>query len=94
MKKISLFVMLISVAFFACSRKKVEKTTATKIEKEAPVDKPVVTQTTTQTTSKGSNTEAVDANLVAKIKRTPCYGKCPVFTIELFSNGLVTSARA
>ena len=92
MKNTFLLIALFSVAALACSKKQVDKTTATKVEKETTVvkkDKPTETQTTPQTTAKGSNTEGGDANLIAKIKRTPCFGKCPVFTVELFNNGLV-----
>ena len=90
MKNILLFVMLISVASLACSKKQVEKTTSTKVDKETTTAvKPVTTQTTPQTTAKRANTEGVDVNLIAKLKRTPCFGKCSVFTVELFNDGLV-----
>ena len=92
MKNTFLLIALFSVVAVACSKKQAEKTTTTKVEKETTVvkkDKPTEASNTPQTTAKGSNTEGVDVNLIAKIKRTPCFGKCPVFTVELFNNGLV-----
>ena len=76
----------------SCSKKKAEKTTETTLKTEAvPPKKDLPTEVMTQ--PKSATTvkipEGTDVNLIAKIKRTPCYGKCPVFTIELFKDGLV-----
>ncbi|NNF02213.1 MAG: hypothetical protein HKN22_05975 [Bacteroidia bacterium] len=33
---------------------------------------------------------ASESKLVSYLERTPCYGKCPVYKIEIYDNGLVT----
>lgn len=83
-------ILFILIACLACSKKKVEKITPIKIDKETVVIKQDSTQTSApKNVPKAQIPEGTEANLVAKIKRTPCYGKCPVFTIELYNNGLV-----
>lgn len=90
MKNSTLFLFLLSTILFACSKKNVDKTVASPIKKE-----------TTKTSSK-TNIEIEPkedfkpilpiiptVQLLVKIDRTPCYGKCPVFTIELYDDGNV-----
>lgn len=31
----------------------------------------------------------IDSNLVIRLQRTACFGKCPVFTLDVFANGTV-----
>jgi hypothetical protein len=92
MKNIVLILVLFSVVVASCAKKKAEKTTTTIIKTEAPVPKkelPTEVAAQPKGTTKANIPEGTDANLIAKINRTPCYGKCPVFTIELFNNGIV-----
>ena len=91
MKNIALMLLLFLTTATACSKKIVEQTTPTKVETETtPVPKPVSVETKAPVqTPKVTVPEGTDVNLVAKIKRTPCFGKCPVFTVELYNNGTV-----
>lgn len=92
MKNIIIIFSLLSISIMACSKKKIEKTSLPKVEKQATVVKKETVQEAPpvpQNIPKSANIPTgIDANLVAKIKRTPCFGKCPVFTIELYNNGL------
>ena len=91
MKNIFFFLLFLSATFIACAKKKVEKTTTTSVKTEATAPKKETpTEVTAQPKSAPATQtpEGIDANLMAKIKRTPCYGKCPVFTIELFKDGV------
>jgi hypothetical protein len=91
MKNSILIFLLIAATAIACSKKKIEKTTA--LDKETTtVKKETIPEikTPNKTEPKTDNIRHdINTNLVAKINRTPCYGKCPVFTIELYNNGLV-----
>lgn len=91
MKNIALGLILSLSVVTACSKKKVEKTTPTKMTTETAVaTKPIVVEVKSPVqTPKVTVPEGTDVNLVAKIKRTPCFGKCPVFTIEMYNNGIV-----
>lgn len=92
MKNIIIIFLLLSTTHIACSKKKIEKTTSPKIEKETTaVKKETVPETPTTAkveTPTTHNKDGINANLFVRIKRTPCYGKCPVFTIELYNNGV------
>ncbi len=91
MKNIA-FILLLTATLFSCAKKKAEKTTVTEVKKEAPT---VIKETKPEVVTQPKSVpvlkipDGIDANLVAKIQRTPCYGKCPVFTIELYKDGLV-----
>jgi hypothetical protein len=92
MKNTFVILFFLSVIVLSCSKKKAEKTTATPIKNEAPdvvKEKPTEVIAKPQTATKVQIPNGIDENLIAKIKRTPCFGKCPVFTIELFNNGVV-----
>ena len=88
MKNTILFLFLLSTTLFACSKKNVDKTTASQIKKET-------SKTPSKTNVEHNNgfepaLPIIPAvRLMAKIDRTPCFGKCPVFTIELFDDGTV-----
>lgn len=88
----NIIILLFSILFFACSKKKIEKSTTPKIETQAVSVKEEPVSEIKTTTKNGQNVNVpagIEANLVAKIKRTSCYGKCPVFTVELYNNGIV-----
>lgn len=88
MKNTILIILLLSTTLISCSQKNVDKTTTAKIEKAK-----TVTPIKSDIDSKGESEIPIPVTptvlLMAKINRTPCYGKCPVFTIELFDNGVV-----
>ena len=79
MKK-TIFMLGLSVFAFACSKKTqvTKETTQTTVKEETKVvNTPKPTQTPTNT-------------LVFSFKRTPCYGRCPTYAFQLFSDGKVT----
>ena len=90
MKNSAFILSLLLLTTVACAKKNSAKVTKTTTTKEMPVvkneniadKKTVPNDAITQTDNPN------EVKLIAKIKRTPCYGKCPVFTIELFSNGV------
>lgn len=88
MKNTILILFLLSTTLYSCSKKNVDKTTTAKIEKEK-------TNTPSKTAIEPKKEIELpvpiekEVKLMAKINRTPCFGKCPVFTIELFDNGIV-----
>ncbi len=88
MKNTVLIILLLSTTIISCSKKNVDKTATVKIEKEK-----VVTPKKSDIDSKDELETPIPITptvlLMAKINRTPCFGKCPVFTIELFDNGVV-----
>ena len=80
MKNTILILLLLSTAIISCSKKNVDQTTTVKIEKEK-----VVTPKKSDIDSKDELETPAPITptvlLMAKINRTPCFGKCPVFTI-------------
>ncbi len=86
MKKTILILLLLSTTTMACSKKKVGKITATKIEKES-ISNP--SKSVVEPKKEIALPIEKEVKLIAKINRTSCYGKCPVFTIELYDNGMV-----
>ena len=75
----------------ACTKKTAEKSSQTPTTTPAPV--PVVTSPeapvqTYSSTSYGKGVpDDINPNLVASLQRSPCFGYCPTFKIELFSDG-------
>ncbi|MCB9303844.1 MAG: hypothetical protein H6566_24665 [Lewinellaceae bacterium] len=58
----------------------------------APDDKPqfpVQPADSLSNTSSDSLLPATEPHLMASLKRTPCYGRCPVYEVQFFSNGEV-----
>ena len=88
MKNTILILSLLSATFFACSKKNVEKTTTSQIKKE-PISTPSKTSVEQNRGIEPVLPIIPTIQLMAKIDRTPCFGKCPVFTIELFDDGTV-----
>jgi Domain of unknown function (DUF6438) len=81
-----LLILPICLSFLACAKKVQDKTTQTNMNK------------TTQETTLPTPASAVPAKpievkveneLMVSLQRTPCFGRCPVFKIELFGDGKV-----
>jgi Domain of unknown function (DUF6438) len=86
MKNTILMLLLLSPILNSCSKKNIDNTKTAKIEKEK-IQTPI--KSDINSNSEIESAIVKEVKLMAKINRTPCYGKCPVFTIELFDNGIV-----
>ncbi len=94
----NIFLIVFALIFIvACSRKTTGKTSqvAPKIDapvvvetpKNAPVEAP---KTSNKTATKAVGIpKDVDPNLLASLHRSPCFGRCPSFTYELYADGKV-----
>ena len=75
----------------ACTKKTAGKSSQTTTKTTAPVV--VVTAPTTPVQTPTSTAYAkgipddINPDLVASLQRSPCFGYCPTFKIELFSDG-------
>jgi len=89
MKYFSLLFLLISICI-SCTPKKtarIEKTPEQVEEVVVVEEVPRVEEVFEEPEVVVIEHEAVE--LIASIKKTPCFGKCPVFEIKLFSDGVV-----
>jgi Domain of unknown function (DUF6438) len=81
-----LLILPICLSFLSCTKKVQDKTTQTNMNKTAQ-------QTTPPTTVSSVPTKPVEVKVVnellVSLQRTPCFGQCPVFKIELFGDGKV-----
>ena len=84
---ISILVIL-AVIFVACTPKVTEKAVDTKpVEEATPtVEAKPEKETPTETEPTKSDKEVY---VMVKFKKTPCYGKCPMYDVQLFNNGRV-----
>lgn len=88
MNRVLLLSILLNLWVSSCSKKVTQKpvTTPTEIkgvEKEViPPDLPLPEDTPSVQLPKG-----IDDNLLVRIQRTACFGKCPVFTAEIYKDG-------
>ena len=83
-----LFALLTLVFVVACSKKTAQKSSPTAAKPTAPVT--VVTApipTPTSTAYAKGIPDDINPDLVASLQRSPCFGYCPTFKIELFSDG-------
>jgi len=74
------------LVLIACNRKKpqtIEETTTEKIEEST-----VVKERAVEPVVETPKSDPIVA-LLLSIKKTPCFGKCPVFEIKVFSDGVV-----
>jgi Domain of unknown function (DUF6438) len=81
-----LFILPFCLSLLSCSKKVQDKTTQTnmnKTEQETTLPKPVSTVPTKPIEVK------VENELMVSLQRTPCFGRCPVFKIELYEDGKV-----
>ncbi len=87
-------IVLGALLFIGCNRKKtkaLEETTKIeepKIQQAEPEQPTEIIETATEETTVKVETPPVVALLIS-LKKTPCFGKCPVFEIQLFSDGKV-----
>jgi Pyruvate/2-oxoacid:ferredoxin oxidoreductase delta subunit len=66
------------------------KTTQTNMNKAKEEIPPKATTSPTTTTGTTKTVEPkVDNNLLVSLQRTPCFGQCPVFKIQMFNDGKV-----
>lgn len=82
-----IFILPICITFLACTKKVKDKTTQTNMNKSKQ-EPTIPSPTTTVITAKPIQPK-VDVNLMVSLQRTPCFGQCPVFKIELFNDGKV-----
>jgi hypothetical protein len=89
MKKNMLFIFSMIIVG-ACTKKIVEKTTdanksiqVTTVQEVIPPDLPLPLE-------RMKIPKGIDENLMVSLQRTACFGKCPVFTVEIFKDGKVT----
>lgn len=90
MKKIFLASLSLSL-FFSCSKKIADKTAQTPI---TPIEKPQpqppkIEEVTTKEVEKVFLPEGVNPDLLVSLQRTPCYGNCPSYKLEIFKDGSV-----
>jgi Domain of unknown function (DUF6438) len=81
-----LLLLPICLSFLACTKKVQDKTTETNMNKTAQQTTPPTPASTVP--SKPVEVK-VENELLVSLQRTPCFGQCPVFKIELFSDGKV-----
>ena len=86
-----LFTLSTLVFVAACTKKTAEKISQTSTKTTAPlavVTSPITpVPTPTSTAYAKGIPEDVNPDLVASLQRSPCFGYCPTFKIEVFSNG-------
>jgi Domain of unknown function (DUF6438) len=81
-----LFIFPFCLSLFSCSKKVQDKTTQTNMNKtaqETTLPKPAAS-----VPAKPAGVKAAH-ELMVSLQRTPCFGQCPVFKIELFGDGKV-----
>ncbi len=87
-----LFFLVLGVMFFSCGR----KTAVAKVEEPQEQEEVTEKEALSQSEIFEAVTEEVEEEvedkiyLLCELKRTSCYGKCPVYHIKLYSNGTVT----
>lgn len=87
-------VVLVAFLFVACNKKVAEKTTEA-VEVPEPVEEKTVSKTIEPPVAKPTeeaNSKSMDKKPYAmlKYKKTPCYGKCPVYEVEVYTDGYMT----
>jgi hypothetical protein len=88
--KIILFILPFCLSFLSCTKNIQDKTTQTNMNKttqETTLPTPTSTATTNVPTKPVE--VKVENELIVSLQRTPCFGQCPVFKIELFEDGKV-----
>lgn len=83
--KISGLMLTACLVFFSCA-KKVSTTTETKTTTQT-VKSNSTTVTPPATNEKFDVPKEIEQNVVAMLKRTPCFGKCPSYEVKIFDNG-------
>ncbi len=82
--------VILAVIFVACTPKVTEKAIDTNTNTE-PVEeaKPVVEAKPERETPTEPTKSDREVYVMVKFKKTPCYGKCPMYNVELYNNGRV-----
>ena len=78
-----LFISSFCLTLLACAAQSHNKTDQTNMNKT----KEVQTQPTTTIVNTKIPEPKTDANIMVSLQRTPCFGQCPVFKIQLFNDG-------
>jgi hypothetical protein len=81
--RVTLFLALIVSFTLACKSKKVQSEAVEKTETNAEVIEKETTGYMNQAEEKLSDT------LVARLQRTPCFGRCPIYTVSFYEDGYV-----
>jgi Domain of unknown function (DUF6438) len=84
--KIFLFLLPFCLSLLACAKKVQDKTIQTNMNKTAQEIKPPTPASTVPTKPVEVK---VENELMVSLQRTPCFGRCPVFKIELYGDGKV-----
>lgn len=82
-----IFILPFCITFLACAKQVKDKTTQTNMNKSK--QEPTISSTTTTATPTKPIEPKVDNNLMVSLQRTPCFGQCPAFKIQLFTDGKV-----
>jgi hypothetical protein len=78
------------VLLFSCSKKMADKVAQTTPELPTPVAQPSAVQPkSVEIVEKSSIPEGIDPNLLVSLNRTPCFGSCPSYKVEIFEDGSV-----
>ena len=77
-KSILILLAFVLIAFVACNMKTADKTKETITE---------TTNVTEEKTTPEEPAEKRDIYVMASLKKTPCYGKCPVFEAKIYNDG-------
>lgn len=81
MKRLALLIfVVVGISFWGCKPKQlVLPPEQVLVEVPQPIETPIDTQIVVDT---------FPPVLIASISKTPCYGRCPVFKLEFFENGV------
>lgn len=83
-------IVILAVVFVACNPKMGEKTVDTKPAEEAVAEaKPTVEAKPSEDTETEPTKSDKEVYVMVKFKKTPCYGKCPIYDVQMFNNGRV-----
>jgi hypothetical protein len=84
-----LLILPFCLSLLACAKQVKDKTTQTNMNKTAQQTTLPTPASTVPTKPVDTKTDKIDNTLLVSLQRTPCFGQCPVFKIELFGDGKV-----
>jgi Domain of unknown function (DUF6438) len=84
-----LLILPFCLSILACAKQVKDKTTQTNMNKTAQQSPLPTPASTVPTKPVDTKTDKIDNTLLVSLQRTPCFGQCPVFKIELFGDGKV-----
>ena len=86
--KIFLLASFLLLFLFSCSKNITDK--VAKTAPAPPVDQlSVVQPKSVEIVEKTTIPEGIDPNLLVSLNRTPCFGSCPAYKVEIFEDGTV-----